>query len=71
MAVQDRPGTAPKVVPDEPLPTPLTRGKAGRPIWIGTPCRPNQAKEPVLTIVWILIVIILVLLAIALVRRVL
>jgi flagellar basal body-associated protein FliL len=38
---------------------------------IGTPCRPNQAKELVLTIIWIIIVIILVLLAIALVRRVL
>jgi hypothetical protein len=33
--------------------------------------RPTQAKEPFLTIVWIIVVIILVLLAIALVRRVL
>jgi hypothetical protein len=38
---------------------------------IGPAHIPNQAKEPVLTIVWIIIVIILVLLAIALVRRVL
>ena len=65
-------GAISKVGPDKPPRAPVeVREGEGADLESALAVVPKQAKEHLLTIVWILVVIILVLLAIALVRRVL